>query len=153
MPSLYFLNWIILHQEIPPHQTTINPELHTIWASLVVQKVKNLPAMWKTWVQSLGWEDPLEEGMANHSNILAWEIPMDRGAWRALVHGVAKSWTPLSDYHTYNLLFHHLVPVSVPPPPYLFSLSFHKNFPGTFPGGINNSCIPTYNFCATLKLF
>ena len=43
------------------------------------------------WVQSLGWEDPLEEGMATHSSILAWRIPMDRGAWRATVHGVAKS--------------------------------------------------------------
>jgi len=45
------------------------------WASLVAQTVKNLPAMWETWVQSLGWEDPLEEGMAICSNILAWRIP------------------------------------------------------------------------------
>ena len=37
--------------------------------------VKNLPAVWETWVQSLGWEDPLEEGMATHSSILAWRIP------------------------------------------------------------------------------
>ena len=44
--------------------------------------VKNPPAMQETWVQSLGWEDPLEEGMATHSNILAWRIPMDRGAWQ-----------------------------------------------------------------------
>ena len=58
--------------------------------------VKNLPAMWETWVQSLGWEDPLEEGMATHSNILAWKIPMDRGAWLATVHGVTKSQTRLS---------------------------------------------------------
>ena len=43
-------------------------------ASLVAQLVKNLPAMWETWVQSLGWEDPLEEGKANHSSILAWRI-------------------------------------------------------------------------------
>ena len=50
-------------------------------ASLVVQMVKNLPAMWKTWVRSLGWEDPLEKGMATHSSILAWRIPVDRGAW------------------------------------------------------------------------
>ena len=42
--------------------------------------VKNLPAMWETQVQSLGWEDPLEEGMATRSSILAWRIPMDRGA-------------------------------------------------------------------------
>ena len=44
-------------------------------ASLVAQMVKNLPAMWETWVRSLGWEDPLEKGMATHSNILAWSIP------------------------------------------------------------------------------
>ena len=48
--------------------------------------------MQEIWVRSLGWEDPLEEGMATHSSILAWGI-MDRGAWRAIVHGVAKSWT------------------------------------------------------------
>ena len=45
------------------------------------------------WIQSLGWEDPLEEGMATHTSILAWRIPMDREAWRATVHGFAKSWT------------------------------------------------------------
>ena len=43
--------------------------------------IKNLPAMQETWIQSLGWEDPLEEGMATHSSILAWTINMDRGAW------------------------------------------------------------------------
>ena len=46
-----------------------------IWASLVAQMVKDPPAMWKTWVRSLGWEDPLEKGMATHSSILAWKIP------------------------------------------------------------------------------
>ena len=61
------------------------------WASLVAQMVKNLPAMWETWVRSLGWEKSLEEGMATHSSVLAWVIPMDRGAWWAIVHGVAKS--------------------------------------------------------------
>ena len=45
------------------------------WASLVAQTVKNLPAMWATRIQSLGQEDPLEEGMATHSSILAWKIP------------------------------------------------------------------------------
>ena len=55
--------------------------------------VKNLPAVRETWVQSVGWEDPLEEGMATHSSILAWRSPMDRGAWWAMVHGVAKSQT------------------------------------------------------------
>ena len=44
-------------------------------------------------VQSLGWEDPLEEGMATHSSILAWKIPMDKGAWRATVHSVTRSRT------------------------------------------------------------
>ena len=44
-------------------------------------------------VQFLGWEYPLEEGMATHSSVLAWRIPMDRGAWRAAVHRVANSWT------------------------------------------------------------
>ena len=48
-------------------------------------------------VPSLGQEDPLEEGMATHSSILACRIPMDRGAWQATVHGVAMSWTRLSD--------------------------------------------------------
>ena len=48
------------------------------WASLVAQLVKNMPAMWETWVQSLGWEDPLENGKANHSTILAWRIPWGR---------------------------------------------------------------------------
>ena len=69
----------------------IGSPLQYSWASLVVQTVKNLSAMWETWVQSLGWEDPLKEGMTTHSSILAWRIPMDRGAWRAIVHGVAES--------------------------------------------------------------
>ena len=55
--------------------------------------VKNLPEMQQTWVRSLGWEDPLEEGMATHFTILAWRILMDREARWATVHGVAKSWT------------------------------------------------------------
>ena len=67
------------------------------WASLMAQMVKNPPAVWDTWVQSLRWEDPLEEGMATHSSILAWRIPMDREAWQTIVHGVAKSQTQLSD--------------------------------------------------------
>jgi len=59
----------------------------------VAQLVKNLPAMQETWVRSLGRDDPLEEGMATHSSILAWRIPIGKGAWKATVHGVAKSWT------------------------------------------------------------
>ena len=59
--------------------------------SLVAQLVKNPPAMWETWVRSLGRDDPLEEGMATHSSVLAWRIPMDRGTWQATVHGVTES--------------------------------------------------------------
>ena len=67
------------------------------WASLVAQTVKNPPVMWETWVLSLGWEDPLEECKATHFSILAWRIPMDRGAWQVTFHGAAKSQTWLSD--------------------------------------------------------
>ena len=49
--------------------------LHYSWTSLVAQTIKNLPAIQETWVQSLGWEDPLEKGMATHFSILAWRIP------------------------------------------------------------------------------
>ena len=62
------------------------------WASLVTQLVRNHP-MRETWIQSLGWEDPLEKGMATQSSILVWRIPMDRGAWQATVYGATKSWT------------------------------------------------------------
>ena len=66
-------------------------------ASLVVQMVKNLPAMWETWVPSLGWEDPLQKGKATHSSILA-----------CIVHGFSKSQTQMSDFH-----FHFLDTVSL----------------------------------------
>ena len=52
--------------------------------------VKNLPAIRETWVPTLGWENPLEKGMAAHSSILAWRIHMDRGGWQATVHWVAE---------------------------------------------------------------
>ena len=55
--------------------------------------VKNPLEMQETWVRSLGWEDPLGEDMATRSGILAWRIPMDRGAWQAVVRRDAKSWT------------------------------------------------------------
>ena len=63
----------------------------------MAQTVKKPTVMLETWVRSLGWEDSPETGMATHSRILAWRIPMDRGAWQARVHGVAKSQTRLSD--------------------------------------------------------
>ena len=65
--------------------------------------VKRLPTMRETWVQSLGWEDFLEEEMATHSRILAWKIPWTEEPGRATVHGVAKSRTRLSDFtYTYT---------------------------------------------------
>ena len=62
----------------------------------MAQMVKHLPAMWETWVRSLGQEDPLKEDIATHSSILAWRTPMGRGAWWATVHGVSKSQIQLS---------------------------------------------------------
>ena len=54
---------------------------------------KESSAMQETLIRFLGWEDPLEEVMATNSSILAWRIPIDRGAWQATVDGVAKYWT------------------------------------------------------------
>ena len=73
--------------------------------SLVAQMVKNLPAMRETWVQSQGWKDPLEKGMTTlhhyfcilYLQYFCLENSMDRGAWRAIVHGVPKSWTQLKN--------------------------------------------------------
>ena len=59
----------------------------------MAQTVKNPLAMQETQVWSLGWEDTPEKEMATHSSILAWRIPMDRGTWWAVVHGVTKSQT------------------------------------------------------------
>ena len=79
------------------HASWCSPEegisypLQYSWASLVVQMVKNLSEMQKTWFWCLDWEDPLKEGMETHSSILAWRLPMDRGAWWAIVHGIAES--------------------------------------------------------------
>ena len=73
------------------------PELLTallVWAPLVVQLVKNPPVMRQTWVQSLGWEDPLEKGTATHSSVLAWRIPL------TVYHGVTKSQTQVSNFFT-----------------------------------------------------
>ena len=58
---------------------------------------------WETWVWFLHWEDPLEEDMATHSSILTWRISMDRGDWKAIVHGATKSWTWLRDFQSYRL--------------------------------------------------
>ena len=72
--------------------------------SLVAQTVKRLPTIWKTWVQSLGWEDPLEEEIATYTSTLSWKIPwMEDG----ILHGVAQSQTRLSDATFTFFLAHH----------------------------------------------
>ena len=63
----------------------------------MAQKLKNLPAVQETRVRSLSWEDPLEKGMATRSGILAWSIPQTEEPGGLLVHGIAKSWTLLSN--------------------------------------------------------
>ena len=68
------------------------------WASLMAQMVKNLPSMREIWVRPLGWEDPLEEGMATHSSIIAWRTPWTGEPGRPH-HRVTKSWTRLTDFH------------------------------------------------------
>ena len=64
----------MLGQDDPPGEGMGYP-LQYSWASLVAQLVKNPPAVWETWVLSLGWEDPLEKEKTTHSSILAWKIP------------------------------------------------------------------------------
>ena len=94
--SLFQQGFVVFSAQVFHFLSQIYPYIF-YWASLLVQKVKNLPAMWETRVGFLGWEDPLEEDMATHSSILAWRIPKDRGAWQATVPEVTKSWTHLSD--------------------------------------------------------
>ena len=110
-PGLSHCRWILYHlshtreaqecwsgQLIPSPGELPNPGvIPGERASLVAQLVKKLPATWKTPVQFLGQEDPLEKGLAIHSSILSWRIPMDKGTWSVTVHGVAKSQTWLSD--------------------------------------------------------
>ena len=69
--------------------TAMSPHLTPVRMAVIKKSTE-------TWVLSLGWEDPLEEGMATDSSIVAWRIPTDRGAWWAMVRGVAKSQTQLS---------------------------------------------------------
>ena len=69
LKNVFLFNWIIIHWCVYAYQ------LINRWTSLIAQLVKNPPAVWETWVWSLGWEDPLENGKATHSSILAWRIP------------------------------------------------------------------------------
>ena len=78
--------------------------------------VKNLPATQETWVQSLGWEDLLEKGMATHSNILAWRIPWtEEPGGLHTVHGVTESQTGLSDSHAHIYVCGGHKPTQHPP--------------------------------------
>ena len=92
----------------PPYRTIPSFQIKGFFIALV-QMVRNLPAMQETQVPSLGQEDPLEVEIVTHSSILAWENPMDRGAWWATVHGVAKSQTPLSVLYYRSLLYYRVI--------------------------------------------
>ena len=99
--QLYRLNNINISEWLSRYYDT--PTL--LWTSQVMLVVKNAPANGgdvETWVWSLCWEDPLEEGMATHSSILAWRIPRNRGAWRATVFRVKKSQTQLKQLSTHT---------------------------------------------------
>ena len=103
-PQLVFLQ---LDGSISGWWETVTPKmgcLHPVYsvASLVAQTVKNLPAMWETWVLSLGQEDTLKEGM-NPLQDSCMENPMDRRAWQATVHRVAQSWTQLKRLNTHTV--------------------------------------------------
>ena len=102
-------------------------KLCKLWAFLVTQMVKNPPAMQETWVWSLGWEDPLEEEMATTSSILAWKIPMDRGAWCATVHGVTKSQTQHTP-HPFCCCFVQSICIYMYPFPCIFLFSYEIIF-------------------------
>ena len=69
------MRWMNLEPIIQSEVSQKQKNNYRIWASLVAQLVKNLPAMRETWVPSLGWEDPLEKVKATYSSILAWRIP------------------------------------------------------------------------------
>ena len=85
-----------------PGEGNGNP-LQYSWASLVAQMVKNLSAMQETWVQSLGWEDPLEKGMTTHSSILAWRIPWTEEPGRLQSMGSQELDTTEQLTHVYTL--------------------------------------------------
>ena len=98
-PPQWMLTWLTVPWTMYRH----------FWASLVAQLVKNLPVMQETWVRSLGWEDPLEEGMATHSSILAWRIPwtgepgglQSMGSQRVGHDWLSTAWFALSLYILY----------------------------------------------------
>ena len=134
------------------HHRIINPGYLTatlckLRAFLVAQRVKNLPAMQETWVRFQGQDDPLEEGMATHCSILAWRIPMDRGAWWATVHGVAESQTGLSN-SKHSTWHGGTCPFGVVQPPPLYLVPEHSHHPRRRPRPIS-----THSSCSPSSLF
>ena len=97
--SLYILTAFIQFLLLLPQWRT--------WASLVAQRLKHLPAMQESWVRSLSWEDPLAEGNGNPLQYSCLENPMGRGAWWAILHGVAKSRTRLSDFTFFQIILNY----------------------------------------------
>ena len=90
-----------------------------IWSFLVAQMVKNLPAMWETWVRSLGWEDLLENGMAVHSSMLAWRIPQTEEPGRLQFIGsqrVRHDWATKQTHTQIQRVFYPLLQCTGQPP-------------------------------------
>ena len=79
------------------YRKEIDGHMLTLWISLVVQQIKNLPAMQENWIQFLGWEDLLQKEMGTHSSILAWRISRTEESGELQSTGSQKSWTRLSD--------------------------------------------------------
>ena len=106
VPRLPNLN--VFSNNLWVHMNWISHSIFSFWASLVAQMVNNPPAMLETWVQSLSWEDPLEEGMATHSSILAWRIPWteEPGELQSMgLQRVGHNWvTKHTHTHTFSLL-------------------------------------------------
>ena len=120
-PEVEFLgHMIILFFNFFNKCQTVLCNIYTIsWTCLVAQLVKDPPAVWETWVQSLGWEDPLEKGTATHSSILAWRIP-----WTVYPWGHKES-----DMTEWLSLYHFIIPPTV-----------HK-------GGTFSTSLPALIFC------
>ena len=129
----------------------IDYPLQYSWASLVAQMVKNPPAVWDTWVQSLGLEDPLEEGMAMHSSILAWRIPWTEepgrlqfmGSQRVRHNWVAKHSTAQHRYSYYSFFCLFTDNYS------FLWLSKHKSFDQQHTDKKRRSCVHVTGFVTT----
>ena len=97
-------NFCISALSLPPVTHYFILDQHCPCTSLGTHLVKKPCGMEENLVQFLGWEDPLEEDMTTPSSLLAWRIPVDRGAWRAAVRGVTESQTGLSDYAQHGVV-------------------------------------------------